>query len=174
MRIAVSLGGKLQYTASLDGAGFLSAHLNLAHRPKESLTKRVIRVQGYDTNSPTETVSLSWPELKLDVGDTVQLEILGEGPGDAPAQRRNSTESPTNLLSNTAVAKELLDACQHFENRLLEIMKNASTLEPEEEHRKLKRAIGDVLVDLGEHLLSPIYRRHAELIPEPMKGELLW
>ena len=63
---------------------------------------------------------------------------------------------------------------QHFENRLLEIMKNASTIEPEEEHRKLKRAIGDVLVDLGEHLLSPIYRRHAELIPEPMKGELLW
>jgi hypothetical protein len=30
MRIAVSLGGKLQYTASLEGAGFLSAHLNLA------------------------------------------------------------------------------------------------------------------------------------------------
>ena len=91
-----------------------------------------------------------------------------------PAQRRNSAESPNNLLSNTALAKELLDACRHFESRLFEIMENASAIEPEEEHRKLKRAIGNVLVDLGEDLLSPIYRRHAELIPEPMKGELLW
>lgn len=173
MRIALSLGGKLQYTASLEGTGFLSAHLNLANRTEDGVSKRV-RVNGYDTNSPTETVSLSWPELKLDVGDVVQLEILGEGPGDPPVQRRSTTESPTNLLSNAAVAKELLAACRHFESRLLEIMKNASTIEPEEEYRKLKLAIGNVFMDLGEHMLSPVYRRHPELIPEPMKGRSLW
>jgi hypothetical protein len=32
MRIAVSLDGQLQYTASLRGAGYLNAHLNLASR----------------------------------------------------------------------------------------------------------------------------------------------
>jgi hypothetical protein len=40
-------------------------------------------------------------------------------------------------------------------------MRSASTIETDAENRKLKRAIGNVLVDLGEHLLSPIYRRHA-------------
>ena len=77
MRIAASLGGKLQYTASLEGAGFLSAHLNLANRPKESVTRRVIRVQGYDTNSPTETVSLSGPKLSSSLR-------TGRFPVDAP------------------------------------------------------------------------------------------
>jgi hypothetical protein len=173
MRIAVSLDGQLQYTASLQGAGYLNAHLNLASRPKENVAKRVLRIVGYDTNVPTETVSLQWPELTLNSGDVVQLEVLDEGPGDAPAQRRSSAEAPTNLISDSALAKDLLEICENFESRLFEFMEKASAIEPEEERQKLKRAIGKILVNLGEHLLSPIYRRHTQLIPEEMRGELL-
>jgi hypothetical protein len=39
MRIAVSLDGQLQYIASLQVAGYLNAHLNLASRPKENVAK---------------------------------------------------------------------------------------------------------------------------------------
>jgi hypothetical protein len=173
MRIAVTLDGQPQYIASLQGAGYLNAHLNLASRPNENVAKRVLRIVGYDTNSPTETVSLHWPELTLNSGDVVQLEVLDEGPGDAPAQRRSSVEAPTNLLSDSALAKDLLDICENFESRLFEFMERAAVIEPEEERQKLKRAVGKILVNLGEHLLSPIYRRHTQLIPQEMRGELL-
>jgi hypothetical protein len=173
MRIAVSLDGQPQYVASLPGPGYLNAHLNLASRPQETVAKRVLRIVGYDTNVPTETVSLHWPELTLNSGDVVQLEVLDEGPGDAPVQRRSSAEAPTNLISDSALAKDLLDICESFEGRLFEFMEKAAAIEPEEERQKLKRAIGKILVNLGEHLLSPIYRRHAQLIPEEMRGELL-
>jgi hypothetical protein len=60
-----------------------------------------------------------------------------------------------------------------FEGRLFELMEKSATSEPAEEHQKFKRAVGNAIVDLGEHLLSPVYRRHPELVPEAIRGELL-
>jgi hypothetical protein len=173
MRIAATLNGAPQYVASVQGAGYLSAHLNCANRPKENESKRVLRVEGFDTNSPTETVSLKWPEVPLSPGDVVQLQVLEEGPGDAPALRRTTSELPTNLLSDSNLAEELLGICGEFEKRLLEFMHRAQAIEPEDEHLNLKRAVGSIVVNLGEDLLSPIYRRHPGLVPDDMRGELL-
>ena len=52
-------------------------------------------------------------------------------------------------------------------------MEKSGATEPAEEHKKFKLAVGHTIVDLGEHLLSPVYRRHPELVPEAMRGELL-
>lgn len=173
MRIAVVLNGTAQHVAAIEGAGYLSAHLNLADRPKDGEVKRVLRVEGFDTNSATETVSLKWPELALSLGDVVQLQVLDEGPGEEPASRRSTTESPLNLFSDETLARELLSLCEDFERRLFQLMEKAERIEPPEEHKKLKRAIGNIIVDLGEHFLSPVYRRHPSLIPDAMRGELL-
>jgi hypothetical protein len=173
MRIAVTLNGSAKHVAAIEGAGYLSAHLNLADRPKEGQVKRLLRVEGFDTSFPTETVSLKWPEISLSPGDVVQLQVLDEGPGDEPVSRRSTTESPANLFSDEGLARELLSLCEDFERRLFRLMAKAETVEPPEEHKKFKRAIGNIVVDLGEHFLSPVYRRHANLIPDAMRGELL-
>jgi hypothetical protein len=173
MRIAVTLNGSAKHVAAIAGAGFLSAHLNLADRPKDGHVKRVLRVEGFDTNSDTETVSVKWPEIVLSPGDVVQLQVSDEGPADDPVSRRSTTESPANLFSNEELAREVPSRCEEFERHLFELMKKAENIETTEEHLKFKRAIGNVVTDLGDHLLRPVWRRHPNLVPDSMRGELL-
>jgi hypothetical protein len=173
MRLAIAINGQSRYTASLSGAGYLSAHLNLANRPKENEAGSVLRIEGFDTNSDSETVSVKWPEIPLQLGDVAQIRVLEDGPGDAPSIRRSTVEAPSNLFADESLAKDLLALCADFEKRLFELMQRSESVEPEAEHRKFKRAVGNVVVDLGEHLLSPVWRRHPKLIPQEMKGELL-
>jgi hypothetical protein len=173
VRLEAKLNGTAKYVAQISGAGFLSAHLNLSERPKEGETRRVLRVEGFDTNTPTETISLKWPELVLAVGDAVTLRVLEDGPADPPVTSKGTSESPSNLFSDVNLAKELLSSVADFEQRLFDLLKKSESIEPPDEHKKFKRAVGHAIVDIGEHLLSPVYRRHPELVPEAMRGELL-
>ncbi|MEK6322946.1 MAG: hypothetical protein AABN33_14835 [Acidobacteriota bacterium] len=173
MRIETTLNGVKQFIASLSGAGYLSAHLNLSDRPKEPKRTLTLRVEGFDTNSPSETVSLKWPALDLTSGDVVQLRLMDDGPGDPPLEKQSSAESPSNLFTSRALAEDLLQLCQEFESHLLLLLEKSQQQEPEDEHAKFKRAVGDVVAELGDRFLYPVYRRHAQLIPESLKGELL-
>jgi hypothetical protein len=46
-------------------------------------------------------------------------------------------------------------------------------MEPTDEHKKFTAANATLAWELGQNLLYPVYRRHKELIPEELKGELL-
>jgi len=173
VRLEVKLNGTAKHVAQISGAGFLSAHLNLSNRPKEGTTSSVLRVEGFDTNTPTETISLKWPEIALAPGDVVLLKVLEDGPADPPATSKGTSESPSNLFTDANLAKELLSLVSDFEQRLFDLMEKSESVEPAEEQKKFKRAVGHAIIDLGEHLLSPVYRRHPELVPEAMRGELL-
>jgi hypothetical protein len=173
VRLEANLNGTAKYVAQIAGAGFLSAHLNLSNRPKEGTTSSVLRVEGYDTNSPTETISLKWPEIILVPGDEVLLKVLEDGPADPPVSSKGTSESPSNLFSDANLATELLSLVGDFEQRLFDLMEKCEAKEPAEEYKKFKRAVGHAIIDLGEHLRSPVYRRHPELVPEAMRGELL-
>jgi hypothetical protein len=60
-----------------------------------------------------------------------------------------------------------------FDKRLRAFHEKSEQSESAEEHRKFKLALGSVLYELGQQFLFPVYRRHKELIPEALKGELL-
>jgi len=55
----------------------------------------------------------------------------------------------------------------------MKLLLKSEKAEPADEHKKFKRAIGAILWELGVHLLHPVYRRHKDLIPDELKGELL-
>jgi hypothetical protein len=173
MRIRVSVNSEEQYVASLPNAGFLSAHLNLSNRPKTGEQTRRLRVQGYDTSVETENTSLSWREVKLELGDTVQLSLLEDGDGTEPGEVRRSSESPKNLFENAELAAEAVDAGRAFEAGIFAILRKAEEVESEAEAAKVRRAVGHLLATLGEHWYSPIWRRHTALLPDKMRGELL-
>jgi len=110
----------------------------------------------------------------LKVGDVVEITVLADdGFNDQPAEIKKSSEDTNNLFSNAELAKEVFDTVQDFDSRLMQLISKSERIEPPDEHHKVKREIGAVLYELGEHLLYPIFRRHKNLIPEEMKGELL-
>jgi hypothetical protein len=55
----------------------------------------------------------------------------------------------------------------------MQLLEKAKKTEPAEDCKRFERACGSAAFELGENLLYPIYRRHKELIPEDLKGELL-
>jgi hypothetical protein len=172
MRLALKVNETPRVLAAVSGPGYLSAHLNLSDRPKDNDYSRVVRIVGFQTLE-TETVRLSWPEFDLQPGDTVELHLLDEGDGDAPSAVRRSSEQPENLFSHPEVAREVLSAVSAFESRLMQLLDKSKNSEPADEHKRFALAVGYVLTQLGDSLLTPIYRRHKELVPEGLKGELL-
>jgi hypothetical protein len=172
MRLSLAVNGKTQSIASLQGPGFLNAHINLSDHPKKDERSNTVGMQGSHT-AETETISMKWPTVDVQVGDVVEFRILPEGDGNDPIEVRKSTDAPTNLLSNNGLAKELLGVVSDFDKRLNEFLEKAEKVESAEEYRKVRGAIGAVIYETGERLLFPIFRRHKELIPEELKGELL-
>ena len=172
MRLSLSVNGSATVVASLSRPGYLSAHLNMSDRPKEDQHEKSVRINGFETGE-TETVSMKWPTFQLGIGDVVELRILPDGEGDAPSEVRRSSESPHGLFSSIDLAKALIRAVSEFERQLTELRHKSEEVEPAEEHKKFTMAHGAVAWELGQHLLYPTYRKHRELIPEDMKGELL-
>jgi hypothetical protein len=172
MRLSMAVNDGNPIVASVPGPGYLSAHLNMTDRPKDNEDKKDVRLVGMETRE-TETVHLKWPSIELKVGDVVQLRVLPDGEGSEPSDVRKSSESPYNLFSNFELAKELLQAVSEFEGRLSKLKEKSEKLEPPDEHKRFTCALGTIVWELGENLLHPVYRRHKELIPEALKGELL-
>lgn len=173
MRISLTVNSQAQYIASMSSEGFLSAHLNLSDRPKSGEVKRKIRIVGYDTSLATENVSHSWPDIDLALGDVIELTVLEDGVGSPPSSTRRSSQYGGNLFASGDLAAEALEIGQDFEKKILSLLSKADTAETEEEAKKFRLAVGHLLGALGEHLYAPIWRRHSNLVPPEMRGELL-
>jgi|SRR5450432_1634509 len=172
MRLSLSVNGVSRYVAALPGPGYLSVHLNMNNRAKGGGSSAIVRVEGSQA-ADTGTVVSKWPSYELLSGDVVEAQILPEGDGDVPSEVRASRESPSNLLSNAELAKSVLKAVSDFERQLVELVSESEKTESTDEHKKFARAVGGILQEHGSQLLYPIYRRHRELVPGELKGELL-
>src|SRR5262249_18685792 len=155
MRLSVTVNGVSRFIASLPRPGYLHAQLNMRDRPRESDRSQELRVVGTDTQE-TETVGLEWPRIDLEIGDVVELGVLGEGEGDEPATTRRYCELPNNLFSNADLAKELVQIVSEYEKRLTTLLEKSEKTEPADEHKKVEKAVGAVLYEHGTQMLYPI------------------
>jgi len=87
MRISLSINGNPQYTASLSGAGYLSAHLNVRNRPKENRLSAVVELDATDTFQQTENVTMHWTAMPLHAVCFVELKLMPPGEGDPPLRQ---------------------------------------------------------------------------------------
>jgi len=55
----------------------------------------------------------------------------------------------------------------------MQLVEKSEKTESAEEHKRFTHAVGLTVTGLGECLLYPVYRRHKELVPDELKGELL-
>jgi hypothetical protein len=172
MRLQLLVNSNVRCTASLAAPGYLNAHLNLAELPEKAESSRTVWIRGTQIDE-TENTSLRWPDIALDVGDTVELRVLADGESDSPSEVRKSSDAQSNLFSSSELAKELSQTVSNFDSRLIQILSKAEKAEPLQEYEKIRHAIARVIYGTGAELLYPIYRRHRELMPEELKGELL-
>jgi len=172
MRLSVAVNGRSRLTASVEGPGYLNAHLNLRNQPKDQDFSNQLQVDATDTSEARENVRMNWEKISLSVGDVIELRILGDGAGDPPAQQRKSSEDPRNLLTQYELAEEVVNVIADCEKRLWELTERAQESEPNDEFEKFRRAVGKIIYAHGA-LLYPIYRRHKKLIPKELEGELL-
>lgn len=172
MRLSVALNGKKRLTASVEGPGYLNAHLNMRNLPKDQDFDKQLQVDGIDTSENRENVRMKWEKISLSEGDVIEMRILGDGAGDPPAQQTTSSEDPRDLLTQYELAEEVVNVIAECEKRLWELTERAQESEPNDEFENFRRAVGKVIYVHGA-LLYPIYRRHKQLIPKELEGGLL-
>ena len=67
MRLSLKVNGNPRVVAAVDGAGYLSAHLNMRDRPKDNGYSKVVQIVGTQTLE-TETVHLKLAEIRSSRG----------------------------------------------------------------------------------------------------------
>jgi hypothetical protein len=77
-----------------------------------------------------------------------------------------TSESPSNLFSDVEQARLLLIAVKTCDTALTEMANRASGVEGSDEFQKIRSAIGSVLAEIDQQLISPTLRRHPQLLPE--------
>lgn len=172
MRLSLTVNGTQRIVAAVSGPGYLNVHLNLHERPKEKDHSIVVRTAGIQTLE-SETIRFDWPAVELNTGDSIEIRLLEDGEGDAPNTVQRSSESPRNLFLRPELAQELLALVSEFDSRLMRLVDKSEQMQSAEEHQRFTSAVGRVVYEVGESFLYPIYRRHPELMPDDLKGELL-
>jgi hypothetical protein len=165
MLLELAINGGPALRASLDRKGLLSAHLNvkIGADEKDSAT---ITLNSIDETDDPNTVYSTWEAETLKAGDRIEIRLLSDGVGDPPTNIRRLSESPRNLFSDSQQARRLLAAINTFDAELMGIMEHARAVEPKEEFDRIIQAIGSVVVEVDQRLISPTLRRHPELLKE--------
>ena len=170
LELAVNNGPAIR--ASLNGKGWLSAHLNVSIGIEERDTS-TISLDSIDESGEPNTVHSTWNAGNLSVGDKVEIRLLSDGEGDAPTKVRRSAESPHNLFSNVEQARLLLSAISAIDAELMSVMQRARGAEPAHEFERIGKAVGAVAYELDRSLITPTLRRHPELLEEAKQKNLV-
>ena len=172
MRLSISVNNRPPVTGSLTAAGWLSAHLNLRHDGSDEQSNRA-SIVAMNTSEAPNTVHSHWEAGPLAVGDNIEVKILPDGESDPPTDVRRTSGSPQNLFSDVEQARMLLAAIKSCDQVLMEVLRRASAVEPPDELKKIELAIASVSVEFDRKLISPMIRRHPELLAEAEALELL-
>jgi len=172
MRLSLSVNNRHITRASLKAKGWLGAHVSLSDGIESEEPSNRVWLQAIDISEEPNTVHSGWGSFSLSVGDKVEIEVLSDGEFDAPATVTRTSESPKNLFSTIEQARSLLEAIKICDTAFMEVIERAHDVEPTEEIDKIRNAIGSVLVEIDQQLISPTLRRHPELLAEAQEMKL--
>jgi hypothetical protein len=165
MRLSVSVNDQPVVTGSLTTTGWLSAHVNLSQDASDAQSNQV-SIVAIDTSEEPNTIHSHWEAGPIAIGDRIEIEILPDGESHPPTGVRRTSDSPNNLFSNLDQARALLAAVKSCDDILGTALESAYNNEPVEEIKKIQLAIGSVLIEFDRQLISPVLRRHPELLGE--------
>jgi hypothetical protein len=164
MRLSLSLNNRPIARASLVANGWLGAHVSLSQGVESVEPTNRVWLGATDTSDEPNTEHSTWDAVSLTVGDKVEIEILPDGESDPPNTTTRTSDSPNNLFSDVEQARLLFAAIKTCDRALWEVVERARGAEPEDELRKIVLAIGSVITEIDQQLISPTLRRHPELL----------
>jgi hypothetical protein len=172
MRLSLSVNDRHIVRASLESEGWLSAHVNLSDGVETDEPPNRVWLVAYDRSEEPNSVTSTWEGVSLSVGDKVQIDVLPDGEADAATTLTRTSESPKNLFSDVEQARLLLSAIKVCDTELSGVLDRAQETEPPDELLKIRRAVGEIIVELDRQLISPTLRRHPELFAEAREKKL--
>jgi len=129
-------------------------------------------INAIDVSDEPNSSHSTWDAVPLVVGDRIAIEVLPDGESDPPTDTTQTSESPNNLFSDVEQARILLATIKACDTELWKALNRAQAAEPADEFSKITNAVGSVLVELDRQLISPILRRHPQLLSEAQEMNL--
>lgn len=166
MRLSLSVNDRHIARASLEAKGWLGAHVSLSQGMESDEPPHRVWLQAIDVSGEPNTVHSGWESVPLSTGDRIEIELLPDGEADSPISVTRTSESADNLFSNVEQARSLLDAIQVCDAALMGVVDKANDVEPSDELKKIRLAIGSVLAEMDRQLISPTLRRHPGLLAD--------
>ena len=164
MRLSLAINDRHIARASLEGSGWLGAHVSLSNGIESDGPANSAWLVAADASDDPNTVHSTWEPVAVSVGDKIEIAVLPDGEADPPSTVTRTSASPENLYSDVEQARLLLETVQRCDKELLEVMHRATGVEPDDELRKIRYAITGILTELDQQLISPTLRRHPELL----------
>jgi hypothetical protein len=129
-------------------------------------------LNAIDTSEEPNSVHSAWVSVPLSIGDKIEIEVLPDGVSDSPTTITRTSESPKNLFSDIEQARLLLAAIKICDTALMGVADRANDVESSDELQKIRLAVGSVLTEIDQQLISPTLRRHPELLPDAEEMKL--
>jgi hypothetical protein len=172
MRLSLSVNDRHIARASLVANGWLGAHVNLSQGMESDEPSNRVWLRSTNTSEEPNTEHSMWEAIALTVGDKIEIQVLPDGESDPPNTVTRTSDSPNNLFSDVEQARLLLGAIQTCDRALWEVAERAKGAEPSDELNKIVLAIGSVITEIDQQLISPTLRRHPELLTIAEEMEL--
>ena len=166
MSFNVLVNGERKFVCGFDGEGFVGVHITAETPEREA----GVAGKGYKTLSPAETEFIDWGRVALAPNDVVTVTFDTSSAGSEPITRRSSRSDTRICIRNLETAVHVEQLTRAFERQIIEALGSVAETESVSDVVIFKRAVGEVLATLGEHILGPIYNEHPALRPQGLQG----
>lgn len=166
MRLSLAVNDRPVARASLVANGWLGAHVSLSQGMESEEPTNRLWLGSTDTSDEPNTEHSMWDAVALSVGDKIEIEVLEDGESDPPNTVSRTSDSPKNLFSDIEQARLLLAAIKVCDRALWEVAERARGVKLEEELHKIVLAVGSIITEIDQQLISPTLRRHPELLAQ--------
>jgi len=157
----------------------------VAERRNMEASEGLLQASGFK-ESPSKWDLLTLPDLGKGILDIMRLLQVTERSDRGRQSLRATTtlgieqlatfEAHGQCISFSSVRGKNRNTCGYqydFDDRIMQLVSKSKETEPADEHKELTRSVCAVAYEMGHRLQSPVYRRHKDLVPEFLKGELL-
>ena len=172
MKLSLTKNKETPIIAELDSLGHLGAHVNL-RRKEDGSEISDVGIKGYDVSDRDSSTFLGWPNLPLEPGDIVKIEINPADNSTPPTSVTHSSEYTKyqNLAIEDAKAiLAMVDEHVRSLNETLEAMRPSLSTE---DFRTFAHSVGHTLAIYHEKVERPIYRNHPSLVPDTLRDYAL-